>query len=88
MIKKKTSPPPPPLPLPLPALSPPGRLYINGKKVTSDRLSKSSAYVQQEDLFIGTFTVREQLMFQVSPPPPPPPPFIIIRQLRMKYNLI
>ncbi|KAG0728548.1 Protein white [Chionoecetes opilio] len=48
------------------ALKVTGRLYINGRKVTSDLLTQSSAYVQQEDLFIGTFTVREQLMFQAN----------------------
>lgn len=46
------------------ALKVTGKLYINGRQVTSDLLTKSSAYVQQEDLFIGTFTVKEQLMFQ------------------------
>lgn len=48
------------------ALKVTGKLYINGRKVTSDLLTKSSAYVQQEDLFIGTFTVMEQLMFQAN----------------------
>lgn len=48
------------------ALKVTGKLFINGRKVTSDLLTKSSAYVQQEDLFIGTFTVREQLMFQAN----------------------
>lgn len=43
-----------------------GKLFINGRKLNADMLTKSSAYVQQEDLFIGTFTVREQLMFQAN----------------------
>lgn len=30
-----------------------------------------SAYVQQEDLFTGVFTVEEQLNFNVSTSPPP-----------------
>nr|XP_053629074.1 protein white-like [Cherax quadricarinatus] len=41
-----------------------GSLYVNGQRVTPDLLTSRSAYVQQEDLFIGTFTVREQLLFQ------------------------
>ncbi|XP_050686279.1 protein white-like [Eriocheir sinensis] len=43
-----------------------GKLFINGRKLNADILTKSSAFVQQEDLFIGTFTVREQLMFQAN----------------------
>lgn len=42
-----------------------GTVLINGTPV-SDEISNMSAYVQQEDLFIGTLTVREHLMFQVS----------------------
>ena len=42
-----------------------GNLVVNGEVVTPDTLTSRSAYVQQDDLFIGTLTVREQLIFQV-----------------------
>ena len=42
-----------------------GRVCLNGEPVSFD-INNISAYVQQEDLFIGTLTVREHLMFQVS----------------------
>ncbi|KAK7066129.1 ATPase activity protein [Halocaridina rubra] len=48
-----------------PAISVEGDLHINGQKVTPGLLTSRSAYVQQDDLFIGTFTVKEQLLFQV-----------------------
>ena len=41
-----------------------GKIKINGQEV-GKRIKSLSAYVQQEDLFIGTLTVREHLMFQV-----------------------
>ena len=41
-----------------------GKIKINGQEV-GKRIKSFSAYVQQEDLFIGTLTVREHLMFQV-----------------------
>ena len=41
-----------------------GKILINGKEI-GKRIKSVSAYVQQEDLFIGTLTVREHLMFQV-----------------------
>ncbi|XP_028399573.1 protein white-like isoform X2 [Dendronephthya gigantea] len=40
-----------------------GTVFINGNPI-SDEINNMSAYVQQEDLFIGTLTVREHLMFQ------------------------
>lgn len=40
-----------------------GKILINGKEI-GKRIKSVSAYVQQEDLFIGTLTVREHLMFQ------------------------
>ncbi|XP_071518443.1 protein white-like isoform X2 [Panulirus ornatus] len=43
-----------------------GSLYVNGQRVSPELLTSRSAYVQQEDLFIGTFTVREQLLFQAN----------------------
>lgn len=42
-----------------------GDLFVNGHRVDPDSLTSRSAYVQQDDLFIGTLTVREQLIFQV-----------------------
>ncbi|CAL8147556.1 unnamed protein product [Orchesella dallaii] len=41
-----------------------GERAINGVPVTPDMLTSVSGYVQQEDLFIGTLTVREHLVFQ------------------------
>ncbi|XP_071526746.1 protein white isoform X2 [Panulirus ornatus] len=41
-----------------------GDLYVNGRRVDPDALTSRSAYVQQDDLFIGLLTVREQLIFQ------------------------
>ena len=43
-----------------------GARYANGVTVTPNSLTSVSAYVQQDDLFIGTLTVREHLNFQVS----------------------
>ena len=42
-----------------------GDLFVNGERVQPDALTSRSAYVQQDDMFIGTLTVREQLVFQV-----------------------
>jgi len=41
-----------------------GERAINGVPVTPDMLTSVSAYVQQEDLSIGTLTAREHLIFQ------------------------
>ncbi|KAF2358412.1 ABC transporter-like [Trinorchestia longiramus] len=41
-----------------------GELCVNGQMVQPDSLTSLSAYVQQDDLFIGLLTVREQLIFQ------------------------
>lgn len=43
-----------------------GERYLNGSKVNTDSLARISGYVQQDDLFIPTLTVREHLVFQVS----------------------
>ncbi|XP_066979788.1 protein white-like [Macrobrachium rosenbergii] len=43
-----------------------GKLYVNGRQVTPNLLTSRSAYVQQEDLFVGTLTVKEQLTFQAN----------------------
>ena len=41
-----------------------GRIRVNGRNLKS-KIKKISAYCQQEDLFIGTLTVKEHLTFQV-----------------------
>ncbi|XP_076032219.1 eye pigment precursor family transporter white [Oratosquilla oratoria] len=41
-----------------------GDLYVNGKRAEPDMLTSRSAYVQQHDMFIGSLTVKEQLVFQ------------------------
>ncbi|KAK8393899.1 hypothetical protein O3P69_006915 [Scylla paramamosain] len=43
-----------------------GDLFVNGRRVDPDTLTSRSAYVQQDDLFIGYLTVREQLIFQAA----------------------
>ncbi|XP_065681932.1 protein white isoform X2 [Hydra vulgaris] len=40
-----------------------GDILVNNKNIHS-KIKKISAYVQQEELFIGTLTVREHLLFQ------------------------
>ena len=42
-----------------------GEVRVNGKSIGKD-IKYISAYVQQDDLFVGSLTVREHLMFQVS----------------------
>ncbi|XP_023247587.1 protein white-like [Copidosoma floridanum] len=41
-----------------------GNVSINGKIVNSNILASRLAYVQQDDKFIGTLTVKEHLIFQ------------------------
>lgn len=41
-----------------------GRRCVNGVRVGRNAVAALSAYVQQDDLFIGTLTVREHLVFQ------------------------
>ena len=41
-----------------------GTVEVNGHPIGID-INALSAYIQQEDLFIGTLTVREHLTFQV-----------------------
>ena len=41
-----------------------GNRYANGVAVSPNSLTSVSAYVQQDDLFIGTLTVKEHLIFQ------------------------
>ena len=45
-----------------------GTVEVNGYPISIDEINAFSAYVQQEDLFIGTLTVREHLIFQVFLP--------------------
>ncbi len=42
-----------------------GEVKINGKAVDWQSLSRCSAYVQQEDVYIATLTVKEHLTFLV-----------------------
>ena len=42
-----------------------GIRFANGVPVSPNSLTSVSAYVQQDDMFIGTLTVREHLNFQV-----------------------
>jgi ABC-type multidrug transport system ATPase subunit len=43
-----------------------GNVRVNGQAIRSpDALASISGYVQQDDLFIGTLTVKEHLLFQV-----------------------
>jgi len=41
-----------------------GDVRVNGGRVGSG-MTSLSAYIQQDDLFVGTLTVREHLWFQV-----------------------
>ncbi|XP_011300537.1 protein white [Fopius arisanus] len=41
-----------------------GTMAANGRRVTSSVLTSRTAYVQQDDIFVGTLTVREHLLFQ------------------------
>ena len=41
-----------------------GTVEVNGHPIGID-INSLSAYIQQEDLFFGTLTVREHLTFQV-----------------------
>uniref|UniRef100_K1QUY4 Protein white n=1 Tax=Magallana gigas TaxID=29159 RepID=K1QUY4_MAGGI len=47
-----------------------GEIRVNGVKVDKSKISNISAYVQQDDLFVGTMTVREQLTFRLLTNPP------------------
>ena len=42
-----------------------GEVKLNGMEANWDAIAKCSGYVQQDDLFIGTLTVREHLTFLV-----------------------
>jgi ABC-type multidrug transport system ATPase subunit len=43
-----------------------GDVKVNGRKINkSSELASISGYVEQDDIFIGTLTVKEHLKFQV-----------------------
>ena len=42
-----------------------GRVAVNGVEIKED-ISKLSAYIQQNDVFVGAMTVREHLMFHAK----------------------
>lgn len=41
-----------------------GLMAANGRRISPDVLTSMTAYVQQTDLFVGTLTVTEHLLFQ------------------------
>ena len=41
-----------------------GVMAANGQRVSPSVLTSRTAYVQQDDLFVGTLTVKEHLLFQ------------------------
>jgi ABC-type multidrug transport system ATPase subunit len=43
-----------------------GDIMINGSTADAKTMSIISCYIQQDDLFFGTLTVREHLEFHVS----------------------
>uniref|UniRef100_K1QMC2 Protein white n=1 Tax=Magallana gigas TaxID=29159 RepID=K1QMC2_MAGGI len=43
-----------------------GEIRVNGVLMDKDKMSNLAAYVQQDDLFIGTMTVREHLVFRLG----------------------
>lgn len=50
-----------------------GQMEVRGSVEVNDqpigqKINTMSAYVQQEDLFVGTLTVKEHLTFQVNEP--------------------
>ncbi|KAL0130710.1 hypothetical protein PUN28_002381 [Cardiocondyla obscurior] len=47
-------------------LSASGLMAANGQRISSGVLTSRMAYVQQDDLFVGTLTVTEHLMFQAA----------------------
>lgn len=47
-------------------LSASGLMAVNGQRISPGVLTSRMAYVQQDDLFVGTLTVTEHLMFQAA----------------------
>lgn len=48
------------------SISTSGTIKINGKEISQSKMKLVSAYVQQEDYFIGTMTVKEVMMFHAN----------------------
>lgn len=44
-----------------------GKIMINGCEADATKMAMVSRYIQQEDLFFGTLTVKEHLIFHVIP---------------------
>ena len=47
-------------------LSVEGNIMINGCQTDATRMAMISSYIRQEDLFYGTLTVKEHLIFHVN----------------------
>ena len=43
-----------------------GEITVNAKTVSQSQIKRISAYVQQNDNFVATLTVKEVMMFHVS----------------------
>jgi ATP-binding cassette, subfamily G (WHITE), eye pigment precursor transporter len=43
-----------------------GKIMLNGCEIDATRMAMISSYIQQDDLFFGTLTVREHLVFHVT----------------------
>ncbi|EJD75463.1 CBR-WHT-4 protein [Loa loa] len=43
-----------------------GKILVNGEQLSSTDMHRISRYVHQDDIFIGTLTVREQLMYSAE----------------------
>ena len=56
-----------------------GQRYLNGTAVNADSLARISGYVQQDDLFVGSLTVKETLRFQVK--------INLINHYRLSYKI-
>lgn len=61
------------------SLSVNGKIMINGCEADATRMAMISSYIQQDDLFFGTLTVKEHLVFNVI--------FLIFIK-KLKKNLI
>lgn len=46
--------------------SPEGDVFINGRRVEKETMSRISGFVPQEDLVIQTLTVQEHMEFMVK----------------------
>ena len=48
------------------ALSVSGKIMINGHEIDQKQMSNNAVFVQQQDIFVGTLTVREHLLFHAK----------------------